>query len=269
MKLTKIADISNYNNLIDKYSSIKLYTNNYIYQEVGLLISNDKLYEMHTDLNLFLFVKKDIGYRVYYYIGCENEVIDISKLDNLVVEILYRGDKFYPKAEIDYLFKCGFRINLIRDQYCGVYRDLEKLTSYLNINIDYAQDLEEVERACLLFNESFDALSGDYISSKSYNELYMRKDILIAKNLEGKFLGALHQTLEKGVAWISHIAVNLDSRGMHVGQALLDRFVQNNFTTDNQRYMFWVQQQNDVAVNMYKKKGFKYLNKSTISMIKK
>ena len=269
MNLNKITDLLEYNSLIEKYSSIKLYSNDYLQAEVERFILDGVLYEYHAERNLFLFLKKEIGYRVYYYIGCETEIIDISTLDNLVIEILYRGDKFYPKAEIDYLLRCGFSINLIRDQYCGVHKDLEKTTFYLNINIDYAQDLGEVERACLLFNESFDVLSGDYISPKSYDELYAKKEILIAKDLEGKFLGALHQTIEKGVAWISHIAVDLESRGMHVGQALLDKFVQSNFTTEKQRYMFWVQRQNEVAVRMYQKKGFKYLNKSTISMIKK
>ena len=120
-----------------------------------------------------------------------------------------------------------------------------------------------------MFNDSFDHLSGDYISDDNYNDLLLNKQIIVAKDDNGVLLGALHQTLDKGVAWISHVAVIPEARGKHVGQALLDEFIEKNYTTEKQRYMFWVQQQNTVAVNMYEKKGFKYLNKSTISLIKK
>ena len=34
------------------------------------------------------------------------------------------------------------------------------------------------------------------------------------------------------------------------------------------RFSLWVQQQNQTAINMYQKKGFRYVNKSTISMLK-
>ena len=137
------------------------------------------------------------------------------------------------------------------------------------MTISFAENLKEVETACLLFNDTFDNLSGDFVSPSLYTKYLEDKQILIAKDSENNFLGALHQTIEKGVAWISHVAVLSEARGKHVGQALLNEFVQRNYTTEKQRYMFWVQKQNTVAVNMYEKKGFKYLNKSTISLIKK
>ena len=138
-----------------------------------------------------------------------------------------------------------------------------------SVNIGFAETIDEISWSCSLFNDSFDHLSGDYISDDNYNDLLLNKQIIVAKDDNGVLLGALHQTIDKGVAWISHVAVTLEARGKHVGQALLDEFIEKNYTTEKQRYMFWVQQQNTVAVNMYEKKGFKYLNKSTISLIKK
>ena len=267
--LNKISTLTDYQELLSNYAPIKIYSNDYIQTEVPVLISKNRLFECHTSNNLFLFVKKEIGYRAYYYIGNLEEVLDFSTIDNLVVEILYRGIKFYPQKEIDYFSKCGFTINLIRDQYCAVYKDLTKGKSVEGIFVEEANSLDEVKDACELFNNSFDVLSGDYISKDKYQELLTNNQILIAKNMEGNFLGALHQTLEKGVAWISHVAVLPEARGKHVGQALLNSFVENNHITEKQRYMFWVQQQNIAAVSMYQKKGFKYLNKSTISLIKK
>ena len=270
MKLNKIDKVEYYQQLTDTYRIKKTFSNDYIQNEVAELISKSLLFEHHTESNLFLFVKKDFGMRVYYYIGNSEEIADFSSIDNIVIEILYRGEKFYPQDEIDYLQKCGFEINLIRDQYCGIYKDLNQ-PKFVNHSVimSFAENLKEVETACLLFNDTFDNLSGDFISPSSYTEYFENNHILIAKDTENNFLGALHQTIEKGVAWISHVAVLPEARGKHIGQALLNEFIHRNYTTEKQRYMFWVQKQNTVAVNMYEKKGFKYLNKSTISLIKK
>lgn len=266
--LNKITIIDEYSQLIEKYSQNKLFSNDYIQNEAKEYISQNNLFECHTDNNLFLFVKKDTGMRIYYYLRNLEEIIDFSIMNNLVVEIIYRGEKFYPQEEIDYFCKCGFSINLIRDQYSGMYKDLKKNDTTYSVNVVNAQTIEEISWACSLFNNSFDHLSGDYIPEDCYDKLLLNKQIIVAKNEKNELLGALHQTVDKGVAWISHVAVMPEARGKHVGQALLDAFVENNYTADKQRYMFWVQQQNEVAVNMYVKKGFKYLNKSSISLIK-
>lgn len=273
MRINKIDTYSDYQSLIEQYASVKRYTNDYIQTEVADLIVHERLYECHTSSNLFLLVKKDfgqngIGYRVYYYIGDVEEIADFSENKNLVTEIIFRGEKCYPQGEIDYFGKCGFSINLKRDQYCGMYKDLQPSEVREDISVGYAQNNEEIRMACRLFNASFDALSGDYISELWYEALLANNQIIIAKDNNHHFLGALHQTIDKGVAWISHVAVMPEARGKHVGQALLNAFVENNYTTEKQRYMLWVQQKNEVAVNMYIKKGFKYLNKSTISLIK-
>lgn len=266
--LNNIVSIADYQTSVAQYSSIKRYSNDYIQTEAIDLIEKENLYEYHTISNLFLFVKKEIGYRMYYYLGNLDEIADFSNIHDVVVEILYRGERFYPRDEIDYFLKCGFSINLIRDQYCGLYKDLSVPVHVSDIMVDVASNIADVSQACDLFNASFDQLSGDFISKKCYDQLLANKQILIAKDLDGNFLGALHQTIEKGVAWVSHVAVLPESRGKHVGQMLLDTFVTQNCSSEKQRYMFWVQQQNKAAINMYVKKGFKYLNKSTISLIK-
>ena len=81
-------------------------------------------------------------------------------------------------------------------------------------------------------------------------------------------IGALHQTFTGKTACISHVAVIPEGRGRHVGQVLLDTFIEKNMENEKHRYMLWVQHQNTVAVSMYQKKGFKYTFKSTISLIK-
>ena len=136
-----------------------------------------------------------------------------------------------------------------------------------DVDVRPAISLDEVEWACVLFNGTFDPYSGDFISREQYNGLLSAGQILVAADKTGNLLGALHQTVERNVAWISHVAVVPEARGHHVGQALLNAFVECNHTSDKSRYMLWVQQQNAAAVAMYKKKGFRYLNKSTLSLI--
>ena len=165
--------------------------------------------------------------------------------------------------------KCGFLFHLRRDQYCGVYRELQLPGLIAGLTVAKAASVNEVDFACSLFNSTFDHYSGDYIAKDVYESLFTGGRVWIAKDLQGNIAGALHQTVERGVAWISHVAVVESYRGHGVGQALLDTFVEQNANPDlelkpKSRYMLWVQAQNAAAVGMYQKKGFKYLNKSTI-----
>lgn len=40
----------------------------------------------------FFFVKKDVGMRMYYYINDVTEVVDFNHYQDVVVEILFRGE---------------------------------------------------------------------------------------------------------------------------------------------------------------------------------
>ena len=223
MKLNKVNEFARYQIIVDKFKRKACLSNDYIYQEAADLITHDKLYEYCGENNAFLFVAKEGCYRLYYYLNDLAENCNFDVDENLVVEIIFRGNLGTPRDK--------------------------------------------------LFNNSFDHYSGDYIANEVHESLYTGGAILIAKDLHGIFLGALHQTVERGVAWISHVAVVDNYRGHGVGQALLDTFIEQNANPDpdikpKSRYMLWVQTQNAVAVGMYQKKGFKYMNKSTISMIK-
>ena len=127
---------------------------------------------------------------------------------------------------------------------------------------------DETLSTCQLFNATFDPYSGDFIPEQNHKQLLAEGSILVAIDSLGNRVGALHQTVERNVAWISHVAVMSAARGHHVGKALLDDFVERNHTSDKSHYMLWVQQQNTAAVAMYQKKGFTSLGKSTLSLIK-
>ena len=263
-----INDYNAYLSLVEKYNLKNCYSNDYIQKEAEELIIGRRLYAEEYADNLFFFVDKGIGKRVYYYINNLTEFADFSQHKDLVVEILFRGTA--PGHLVDYFTHCGFRLNLIRDQYAAMYKDVfSNITLISGIVVNIADSLNEVVLACSLFNNSFDHLSGDFISESEYKTLLKNRSIIIARAAGTyQFLGALHVRMEGKVVVLGHVAVVEEARGKGVGKALVDTFVEWNKETDKTRYQLWVQRQNKAAVTMYLNKGFKYVNKSTISLIK-
>ena len=269
--MKKITDISEYNEILIRYGGKGVLSNDYLQSTAPGLIIHDRLYADCNELNAFLFVRKDVGMRMYYYINDIEEKADFSEYEDLVVEILFR--KELPKTEVEYLIKNGFRMNLIRDSYAGTYKDLsENCASVPDVIVENAQTLLGVKTACELFNETFDKLSGDFIPESMYRTMLNSGNILMAWNADrSSFLGALHQKKEGNVNVVGHVAVMKHARGRGVGRALLSTFVESNRNPENPertRYGLWVQRQNDKAVRMYHNMGFRYINKSTISLIK-
>ena len=269
--MKQVANISEYQAIVEKYGQKGVCSNDYIQKDASDLIACDKLFVDCYEKNAFLFVKKDVGMRLYYYINDLEETADFSQYNDLVTEILFRGE--LPQIEKEYFTKCGFRVNLVRDQYASMYKDLALNVALVpGVITELANNIDQVKTACELFNASFDALSGDFIPESAYEGLLLSNSILIAWDIEKKTIyGALHQVKEGSVNVIGHVAVIKEARGHGVGKALIDTFVEwnkNNENTEKTRYQLWVQRQNEAAVKMYQNKGFKYINKSTISLIK-
>lgn len=266
--MKQVADFQEYQTFIETYRRKGVRSNDYIQQSAKSLISCGKLFVDAGLNNAFIFVKKDIGMRLYYYINDLEEQFDFRSYKNMVVEILFRNDP--PKDEIEFLKKNGFCENLVRDQYACMYRDFScNVKKNLNTDVCIASTLEQVKMACELFNSTFDVLSGDFIPESSYESLLNSRSILVALEKDSKsFLGALHQIKEGLVNVIGHVAVSSAVRNHGVGKALVSSFIERNMESEKTRYQLWVQRQNEIAVNMYKGFGFKFLNKSTISLIK-
>lgn len=266
--MKQIIDVIEYKSIVETYRRDGVLSNDYLHKEVHTLVSNGLLYvDCHKD-NLFIFVKRDAGIRVYYYLNNLDEPVDFSNYKDLILEILFRND--IPYREVNFFEAKGFKRNLIRDQYSGLYKDLllegSKSPQYY---VRTANSYMEVQDACELFNSTFDRLSGDYIPETMYQELLDSGKILVVRDkTKHHLLGALHQDREGVVNILRHVAVVKYARGIGVGKAILSAFIERNHIDEKTRYMLWVQRQNESAVNMYKKIGFKFLNKSTVSLIK-
>lgn len=266
--MKQLSDIKQYRDIVESYGLKGCLSNDYLQTRAEGLIARGLLLAEWTDNNAYLLESKDGFYRLYYYLN-DLEANDKPRFPgDVVTEILYRGPARYPDAEVAFLERMGFKPNLVRDQYAAVYQDLAPAGEYSEVTVRPALDLGEVQWACRVFNATFDRYSGDFIPEDCYGALLDTGSILVAVDFIGNRVGALHQTEERNVAWISHVAVVPAARGHHVGMALVDAFVERNHTSDKSRYILWVQQQNTAAVAIYKKKGFTNLGKSTLSLIK-
>lgn len=263
----KIDTFEQYSQLVERFNRKGRITNDYLQNEAADLIVKDCLYALCGEDNAVLLVQKPGFQRLYYYINNFDELIELPK-NEYVTEILFRGDSV-PEVEVKWLESLGFEKNLIRDQYAGRYCDFAKPIEQKNIVIQEALTIEEVKWACDLFNSSFDKWSGDYISAEQYPVLLKNGDILIAKDKQGNLLGATQRELKKGYVNWAHLAVISSARGMGIGTSLMDAIIERNHVDEKTRYMMWVQRQNSKAIKIYLRKGFKSINKSTISLIKK
>ena len=267
MRLTKIETVDKYNEIIQQYQKKGCLTNDFLHKEVSSLVKDGKLYEYCTDENAFLFVKKDIGLRLYYYLNNIDSIADFDIEDDLVVEILFRGEKGFPKEEVDYLLRCGFIKHILRDQYSALYKDIQ-LTQYdvPGLNIYIAKTIEEIEYAVKLFNQTFDNYTGNYIPLTECDGLLDDRCILIAK-LDSEYAGAMHFRRDGKLIWAEHNVVERWCRGKHIGNQLCNAFIETAKIDEHTRYTRWTQHAGQAA-KMYEKLGFKYVNKSSFSMLK-
>jgi len=263
----KLKTFEEYSQLVDRYNRKGRVTNDYLQNETADLIIHDSLFAICGEDNAVLLVQKAGFQRLYYYINNPEESIELPK-GEYVTEILFRGENV-PEAEVKWLEELGFKKNLIRDQYFAKYASLSRPVFISGLKTEVATEEEDAVWAINLFNSTFDKWSGDFIPVEAAPLLIQEQALLIARDVNGARLGALHLELKSGCMWLNHVAVVKEARGMGVGLGLVEHYIEEgHINGDNSRYMLWVQRQNVPAVNLYKKKGFVPMNKSTLSMIK-
>ena len=267
--MTKVESVERYQEIVRQYNRKGCAANDYIQREVASLVLNGSLFEHCGANNAFLFVKKPVGYRLYYYVNDFSECLSIGQGD-FVVELLYRTAGGMPKDEISYFKRNGFETAQLRYQYSGVYSDLKTLNLHPDFQIDYAQDLHEVGCAARLFNESFDPMTGLYVAEDEYASLLANKRIVVAREWEnGDFLGAVHFIAGARVSEWLHLAVAKHARGRGVGSALCDAFAEYAHVDEHSRFIFFARPDNLSGIRMYLAKGFKHNGKASLSMVRR
>ena len=168
MKPIKIDNFTRYQEIVDRYGKKGCISNDFIQREAENLILQGSLYEYCGENNAFLLVRKNDFWRMYYYINFVEEILVLDG-EEMVTEILFRGNMGEPSDVIDYLERCGFTRNLVRDLFELRYKDLSISRPFIlpeDVLIRKAESIEEAAFCADLFNSVFDRFSGDYVSDE-------------------------------------------------------------------------------------------------------
>jgi ribosomal protein S18 acetylase RimI-like enzyme len=267
--LELIKDIDSYNYLLDKYTLKDTLTNNYLMAEqVSVLIENKNLTFIEGVRNLYFFVEHLNAIQIYCHLNDLVEQIELPIHLSFTMEIVYRGQLKRPLEALDFWNKNNFKTHLTRDNYSLVYKSkTEGVKTNSRINLSLAQTEEESGYIHQLFSKDLDKYTGD---QKSFVEIkkYVSSGLILVARVENQLCGALQFEWKSNNCWLGHIVVDGQFRGQGIANALVDYYIETNKKTDQTRYQLWVIDDNLPAVNLYKRFGFIYAGKSTVSMLK-
>jgi GNAT superfamily N-acetyltransferase len=94
------------------------------------------------------------------------------------------------------------------------------------------------------------------------------KRVLIAC-IEKEKTGIIRFENKGRVIYWGHFAIDDKFRGKGISTRFMQQFFRIANENSNKIFQMWVEDGNDIAINLYKNIGFKYTNKNTLSLIKK
>ena len=245
--------ISNFYMLIDEYSKY---------------INNRNLFYYKDEQNLYLYLDKHDFLKLYYFVNDINRpycnYMDLPQ----VIEIVYRGEKKFPTRHIDFWNKSGFSQHLSRDCYFLKNKNIPITLQKSNINIKNAKTENDLLFSKKLIEENLDIYTGDQLSLQELKS-FADANLLYIAYQEDKLCGVLQVDFKNGVFWLGHIVIEKSFRGKGIAKVLVEYYLKAGIKRGCNLFQLWVIQENIPAVNLYKKFGFNYLNKSTYSMLKK
>lgn len=264
-----VKDIDSYNYLLEKYTLKDTFTNNYLMAEqVSSLIENKNLTFLEGSKNLFFFVEQLNAIQIYNHLNDLEEQIELPIHLSFMMEIVYRGQLKRPYNVLDFWNKNNFITHLTRDNYSLVYKSkIEGVKTNSKIDLSFAQTDEESGYIHQLFSKDLDKYTGDQKSLEEINK-YVSDGLIIVSRIENQLCGALQFEWKSNNCWLGHIVVDGQFRGQGIASTLVDYYIEINKKTDQTRYQLWVIDDNLAVVNLYKRFGFIYAGKSTVSMLK-
>jgi ribosomal protein S18 acetylase RimI-like enzyme len=187
------------------------------------------------------------------------------------MEILYRGPKRLPEIEVNYWVSQGFNRHLQRDCYALPVSELNEIRSAplsekVSIRLGSGEsDIRYVKEA---IEGDLDYYTGDILSYKDIESYCVSGDVLIV-SVDGHPAGFIQANLKNKVYWLEHIVVDAEHRGLGLSKILMEAYFIQGLEKKCRSFQLWVIDKNKAAVHLYRKYGFKYLNKSTLSLLNK
>ncbi len=265
-----IHTIEELETLITTFGMKETLTNFYMLnEEYSRLVSSQSLSYFLDEQNLYLYWHKDGFVRLFYFINdVEHSYANDQIQQPQVLEIIYRGEKHYPTQAIHFWNQSGFVSHLSRDCYFLKNRDISVLSESSRIQIHPAHSETELHYAQKLIEENLDLYTGDQLSLEELQHFAEANTLYLAYE-EGNLCGMLQAEYKNGVFWLGHLVVDANFRGKGIAQILVEYYLNEGIQRKCHQFQLWVIQDNTPAVNLYKKFGFSYLNRSTCSMLKK
>ncbi len=264
-----ITDTSIVNNLIAGYSGVKSLTNNYLLiEEYQKLIDTNSLYFVTEKENLYFLVKHKGFFRIYYFIN--NLSLPYSNyncIDSLVIEILYRGAPNYPDEHIQFWNKSGFELHKLRDNFFLKNPENLLLPKSDLVNLYIPSKDDDFRYVKNLIETNLDYFTGNPLSLDEVRIVAQKGYVWIA-SINSERAGFLQAEYRKKIFWLDNIVVEDKMRGKGVANALVYTFLLSGIEHQCSQFQLWVEQGNEAAISLYKKYGFDYLKRSTVSMIR-
>jgi len=267
--MKRVQTLDELNDIVSASFKKGTITNNYLLVDAyETYIKNRELLVSTDGINTFFLLDKIDFYQLYFYLNDLNVPIQINVDKPLVMEILYRGLGNKPAPVITYWESIGFVQHFSRDNMMAPSNKIRLPDSHSDkLKVRLASNEVEIRFAKELFDSSLDKYTGDRLSYEELNTSMKSKNLLCA-HYETELAGALQFEKKNKIVWLGHIAIHPKFRGKGIANALILEYIIRNKSKDSTRYALWVIQDNEPAVHLYRKFGFVYGNKSTISLLK-
>lgn len=269
--LVQVQSIQEVDEITKRYFKPDTLTNNYILlEEYKKYIQTKVLFAWIGLENAFFLVQKDGFYRLYYFLNDSAEKFHKDISVDIVTEILFRGPKRFPENEVSYWTQQGFKKHLQRDAYALSRSNLEINESSDNskgVAVKPAKGSEDVDFIKNAITHNLDYHTGDILSNSEIKENCQNDDVWIVL-VDEQAAGFLQASLKNKVYWLEHIVIDQKYRGRGLSKLLMHSFFRQGIAKDCRSFQLWVINENHAAVSLYRKYGFQYLNKSTLSLLK-
>ena len=219
-------------------------------------IKDNSFYFFETEKSaFFVHSERNIKY-IFFFLN------NLNDINQSLIEI----QKQFPSDQIAYDFilsdneqieflktenkKYNFFIRTELKRMSFVKKDII-VKSQNDVNFADKKDIDGIKE---LFEETFDPISERIPSEKQLLNYIINNQILVIKN-DNVIAGCAVIEIQKKTMYLKHLVTNISFRNQGVATRLLN---QSFFLAkDCMRFILWVKVDNESAINLYKKFGYK------------
>lgn len=271
-----IENIDQINNELVKFQGKKYKSNCYLLQNDLENLITDRRLQYIAQNGIFFLFEQNLNFdfqKMYFFLLDEPDRFnfEIENTKPIVLEIPFRTQK-YPIEEIESLRKFGFSEHIQRDLMGGDSQN--SLIKFDNIPLENVtvRIINELEFSAQIYQsimDTFDLYTGDILTIQEIDNDILACNVIGAFDNENKLIGLLRFYIKNKTAWIGHIVVFPENVGRGIAKQLVNFYIRHAKNLSINNFNHWVVSNNAPAIGLYESFGFKKLNKSSISLIKK